>query len=82
MAQNTLHLIISSVGGALFDGAVSSATLPGSAGEFTVLAEHEPLVTTLSKGMIRVHMTDGSTKEFQIEGGVFEHAASRSVVLL
>lgn len=82
MAADSLHLIISSVGGAQFDGLVVSATFPGTAGDFTVLARHEPLVTTLKKGVISVRMADNSKKEFPIESGVLEHSGSRSVVLL
>lgn len=82
MAHDTLHIIISSVGGPLFDGVVLSATIPGSAGEFTVLPGHEALVTTLKEGVIRVRTADNETKEFPVTGGVLEHSGARSVVLL
>lgn len=82
MAGNTLHLIVASVSRSHFDGAVSSATLPGAAGEFTVLAGHEPLVTTLKKGTVVARLPDGEEKEFEIDGGVFECSGSRGVVLL
>lgn len=82
MAENTLHLVISSVGGALFDGAVVSATVPGSAGEFTVLPNHEALVTTLKEGVVRVKLSDGSSKEFPVSSGVLEHSSARTIVLL
>jgi F-type H+-transporting ATPase subunit epsilon len=78
---NTFHLVIASVGETLYDGAAVSATVPGSAGEFTVLAKHEPLVTTLRPGTIRVKTTEG-IKEFEVESGVLECAGSSVVVLL
>lgn len=36
----------------LFKGKVSKVTLPGSAGRFTVLYNHAPLISSLSKGVI------------------------------
>ena len=81
-AQNTFHLTIASVGETRFDGAALSATLPGTAGEFTILAHHEPLVTTLKPGSITVRETSGEAKKFAIESGVLECSGSRVVVLL
>ncbi len=78
---NTFHLVIASVGETLFDGAAVSATVPGEAGEFTVLPNHEPLVTTLRPGKITVKTTL-DTKEFEVESGVLECSGARVVVLL
>lgn len=80
--MNTFHLVIASVGETLFDGPAISATLSGSAGEFTVLAHHEPLITTLKKGVITVRDATGEKQQFQIESGVFEVSDNRAVVLL
>ncbi|MBI2612740.1 F0F1 ATP synthase subunit epsilon [Candidatus Kaiserbacteria bacterium] len=90
MASNdTFHLVIASVGETRFDGRALSATFPGSDGELTVLAHHEPFVTTLKKGTIRVREISpsqgGSTsggKDFPIESGVLEISGNRAVVLL
>ncbi len=79
---NTFHLTIASVGETRFDGAAVSATLPGSAGEFTVLAHHQPIVTTLKPGTITVRLDGGEAKTFEIESGVLECSGSRVVVLL
>ncbi len=78
---NTFHLVIASVGETLFDGAAISATAPGTAGEFTVLPNHEAIVTTLKPGKITVKTTL-ETKEFAVESGVLECSGSRVVVLL
>lgn len=85
--MNTFHLVIASVGETRFDGQAASATFPGSAGEMTVLAHHEPFVTTLKKGTIRVDEgTEGSVRAgrhmFEIEGGVLEVSGNRAVALL
>ena len=78
---NTFHLVIASVGETRFDGAAISATVPGGAGEVTVLPNHEPLVTTLKPGTITVKTTQ-DTQEFSVESGVLECSGSRVVVLL
>lgn len=80
--MNTFHLTIASVGETRFDGASVSATFPGTAGEFTVLANHEAIVTTLKPGTITVREAEGEPKQFDIESGVLECSGSRVVVLL
>jgi F-type H+-transporting ATPase subunit epsilon len=78
---STFHLVIASVGDTKFDGAAISATLPGAAGELTLLPHHEPLVTTLKPGTITVRTT-GNEQKFEVEAGVLECSGNRAVVLL
>ncbi|MEK7132983.1 MAG: hypothetical protein AAB830_02920 [Patescibacteria group bacterium] len=80
--QKTFHLIISSVGETYFDGEAVSATLPGSDGELTILAHHEPFVTTLKNGSIAVRLAEGETKTFTNENGILEFAGNKAIVLL
>lgn len=80
--ENTMHLVISSVGENLYDGAAVSVTLPAAAGEMTVLPEHEPLVTTLKAGKIIVRIPNADDQEFTIDGGVVETSGTRTVVLV
>jgi F-type H+-transporting ATPase subunit epsilon len=80
--ENTFRLVIASVSDTQFDGAAVSATMPGSAGEFTILLNHEPFVSTLKAGKITVRQTGGVNKEFPITGGVVESSGGRAVVLL
>jgi len=82
MSANTFHLTIASVGETRFDGPAISATLPGTAGEFTILARHEPIVTTLKKGKVTVKDSSNAEKYFEIEGGVLECSGNKAVVLL
>ncbi len=79
--DHTFHLVIASVGKTLYDGRASSATIPGEAGEFTILAHHEPLVTTIKRGAVTVREASG-TKTFDVERGVLECSGNRVVVLL
>ncbi len=80
--MNTLHLIISSVSENLYDGPAIFATIPGSAGEMTILPNHEPLITTLKEGTITVRIPNAEDKTFTIKSGVLETSGSRTVVLV
>lgn len=84
--QNTFRLTIASVGETHFDGPAVSATFPGMAGEFTVLAHHEPLVTTLKDGTVIIRLpreeSGKNAKEFSIENGILECSNNRVTVLL
>ena len=80
--MRTFHLTIASVGETKFDGDAQSAIFPGSDGEFTVLAHHEPLVTTLKRGTISVRDSLGETKKYEIESGVLECSGNHAVALL
>ena len=75
------HLILTSVEGAKFDGEAVSVTVPGSAGEMTLLAGHEPIVTTLKRGSITVRKENGS-QEFAVEKGVMECSSNRITILI
>jgi F-type H+-transporting ATPase subunit epsilon len=82
MAERTLHLVISSVSENLFDGPAISATLPGSAGEMTILPNHEPLISTLKAGKITVRIPNKKDRTFDITAGVLEISGERAVVLV
>ena len=78
---STFPLTIASVGETHFAGSATSATFPGTGGEFTVLAHHEPLVTTLKRGVITVRASQG-TQEFPLESGILECSSNKVTVLL
>lgn len=81
-SDTTLHLVISTVGQNLYDGPALSATLPASAGEMTILPNHEPLVTTLKPGTVTVRIPNKEAQTFEIAGGVLETSGQRAVVLV
>jgi F-type H+-transporting ATPase subunit epsilon len=76
-----MKVVIAKVDQNLFDGEADSATFPASAGEMTVLHNHEPLITTLKKGIITVRNA-GDEKTFEVEGGVLEVRHDGATVIL
>ena len=77
----TFHLTIAKVGENLYDDEALSVTLPGSEGDFTVLADHEAFVTPLRAGEIKVK--DGKEERtYTIETGVAEVSSNQVTVLL
>ncbi len=54
----------------LFSGEVTSVTLPGTLGEFTVLRNHAALLSTLSAGVIRYTDESGQENAAEITGGI------------
>lgn len=53
-----------------FSGDVTSVTMPGQLGSFTVLKNHAPLISVLVKGDIKYTDTSGESHDFAISGGL------------
>lgn len=79
--HNTFRLTIAKVNEQLFSGDALSVTIPGTEGELTILANHEPLITKLKKGIITVQ--DGERKStFSIEKGLLETSNGQTTILV
>jgi F-type H+-transporting ATPase subunit epsilon len=64
----------------VFDGEVDTVTLPGKNGQFQILKDHAPLVSTLSKGELSYEQ--GNQKQsMTIDGGVIEVSKNKVLVL-
>jgi len=55
----------------IFEGEVTSATLPGSKGEFQVLNNHASLVSSLTEGKVQ-YRHSGGVDNVVVTGGVVE----------
>ena len=66
-----MELQILTPGKTVFEGSITSVKVPGTSGEFEVLAGHAAVVSSLSNGTIKVTSND-ATYEFKTEGGVIE----------
>ena len=64
-----MKLEIVTPNGVIFDAEVKQVTLPGSEGEFGVLAKHATLVSLLDTGVIVIDKTDGSEVAVAINSG-------------
>jgi len=77
-----LQLTITRVDGPLFDGEVVSVTVPGVAGEMTILAHHSALISPLKKGSMTVRKADSTQEIFEIESGTLEISHNHATVLI
>jgi len=77
------HLTVARVDENLFDGEVASVVLPGKEGVFQVLSGHEPFVSELREGQIRVVAENGETYHFDIpSSGIAEISSNQATILL
>lgn len=56
----------------LFSGEVVSVKLPGIGGDFSILANHAPLISALTKGKIVFQEVNGSSQTFEVSSGFVE----------
>jgi F-type H+-transporting ATPase subunit epsilon len=81
--MKTFHLTVAKVGENLFDGEAEFATLPGVEGEFTVLAHHEPFVSELKAGGVKIKDASGTMHSLSVAGsGIAEVSHNQATVLL
>jgi F-type H+-transporting ATPase subunit epsilon len=64
----------------VFEGEVTSVTVPGTMGSFQILKDHAPIISTLEDGPVLIR---NKTEEqiFIIKGGVVEVLKNKIVVL-
>lgn len=68
-----LHLKIVSPEKILFEGSIQFVKLPGTEGEFSLLPDHAPLVSSLSKGEVVYEVQRGAEAvKVPIGGGFIE----------
>ena len=65
----------------LFAGEVESVVVPGSEGQFTVLKDHAPVMTTLKSGLVTVSDVAGKVERLYVRGG-FADVSSLSFTIL
>ncbi|MGB1931636.1 MAG: ATP synthase F1 subunit epsilon [Flavobacteriales bacterium] len=65
----------------VFQGEVNSVQLPGTNGKFEVLNNHAPIISTLTKGDVRVIDSNNKTELFEINGGVIEMQNNKIIIL-
>ena len=65
----------------VFEGEVTSVTVPGTSGSFEILRDHAPIISTLEDGKVIVRGGNKPENEFLIKGGVVEVLDNKIMVL-
>ena len=55
-----------------FEGDVESVLVPGTLGQFQILVNHAPIISSLEKGKVVYDLPSGEKKELSIIGGFVE----------
>lgn len=64
----------------VFSGEADSVKLPGTLGQFEVLNNHAPLISSLDAGKVIVKTAKGQ-EDFEINGGIVEILNNKIIVL-
>ena len=65
----------------VFSGEVQSVVVPGSEGQFTVLKDHSPLMSTLKPGVVDILESPSKTVRFFVRGGFADVAPTGLTIL-
>lgn len=65
----------------LYQGNVQLVSLPGTMGTFEILNNHAPIISTLSKGIIKIVDKEKNTVQFEIKSGLVEASENNIWVL-
>ncbi|HKM94572.1 MAG TPA: ATP synthase F1 subunit epsilon [Prolixibacteraceae bacterium] len=77
-----MNLEILTPGQLVYSGEVTLVQLPGTKGNFEILNNHAPLISTLEKGKIRIIDIKKQELYFEISGGVIECRQNKIVILV
>ena len=69
---NTFQAQVLTPDGSLFEGEVISIRVPGVQGNFTMLYNHAPIVSTLGVGAVVITKPDNSETVYAVSGGFVE----------
>ena len=52
-----------------YDGEVISVLVPGTQGQFEILTDHAPIISSLGKGLVEYDAGNGNKEQLQVSGG-------------
>lgn len=64
----------------VFEGEVSSVTVPGTKGRFQMLENHAAIISTMINGAVKIKTSAGE-EQFDVKGGVVEMLNNKVVIL-
>lgn len=67
-----MNLVVLTPEKEIFNGDIKSVKVPGTDGQFEVLAGHAAIVSSLKNGPVRILDAKNTKKEFTIERGFLE----------
>jgi len=76
-----MYLEIISPDKSIFTGNVTLVEVPGTISRFTILHNHDAIISTLTKGQVRIADEQNNEQFFDIEGGVVEVIKNKIVIL-
>ena len=77
-----MHIEIITPEKLLFAGEIKLVKLPGTLGSFEIMENHAPIISTLTKGKIKVKDKNGIITYFDINGGLIEASNNQINVLV
>ncbi|MBR4229639.1 MAG: F0F1 ATP synthase subunit epsilon [Bacteroidales bacterium] len=66
----------------LYDGPARLVQLPGTGGKFEILENHAPIISSLSKGIVRLIDNEEKEHTFNIRGGVVKSQQNDLLILV
>ena len=66
----------------LYDGEAKLVQLPGTGGLFEILNNHAPIISSLSKGTVRLVSDNDEEQTFDIRGGVVKSQQNDLLILV
>lgn len=79
--MNEFNLEIISPERKIFSGKVTAVSIPGTKGNFQVLYNHAPIISTFEIGIIKLDFTDNTKKIFATSGGSVEVVNNKVLIL-
>lgn len=81
MSDKTFKAQLLTPNGSLFEGDVIGIKIPGSEGNFEILYNHAPIVSSLGVGKVEIHKPDNTVVKYALNGGFVEMNDNRVTIL-
>ncbi|MGH6798915.1 MAG: F0F1 ATP synthase subunit epsilon [Roseiarcus sp.] len=77
----TFHFELVSPDKVLFNGPAQAVLVPGAEGDFQVLSDHAPVMTSMRPGVVGIDDAEGKHRRVFVRGG-FADASKKGLILL
>ena len=66
----------------IFSGEIFSVKVPGEFGEFEILKNHAPIISSLKAGFVFITNIDMNKQKQEIRGGIIEAISNKIIILV